>query len=1335
MTRRLNVLPLGAAVFTTFVAVSAAAQLAPQAEDARLRAAAEHAAANPLWAMLQQDNFGQSVWNALAVPAVAGRLAVDPHYNHYGPKDPAGSSSTAAVSARSLVDALMPPSAQLPAVAGETVQNATPIAGEGVTMAARDLGNGISENRYYMMLMTQTYDGVFERSHSQKAGFARLSNANESWVKINYGNGAMVIREPARLGTRATLSADMFASTSPTEVALAYDYRTNSLRGNPRTAAYHNTYVRPLMTGMPALGSNVSWKVSLSAAKLGITRARSDEFPMEVKRTYITHAGTRYVVIEYTVPEFAYGNALGEKVVHRARGVALADTSMGQIFWNTSLQTATTAEASGRQRPYRYARTGYAMDASGQPLVDLDAIPEMKAYLEEFYAPATTQALPIVGSAVPDQTPLEMATRIDLAGFTLGENSANQLGEMIGANANGETGARQGAEIDYLINNVIIPGLSVIGGAVGVRDRNESAAFARKQEELRKAFNVLGRQVDALQNAVTETRAAVSSTSRQLVVAQVKIANLTNQFNAEMKAATTAAEMFGTAGPTMDALLAAKVEAQALMTQLRTATLAHTQALLNVDKVRRFIPTLEAFRESRLIATTAQIGDFLAKSKALTSALNGLSFVANLGGISKNMNLLASFDPHQAGELSLNGTYEGWMGVVEPLLNLAAIAGDFESGNMKAVLLDIASFAGGRIGDIYMSFEAAKAARLEAQMAFFQEVQTALRSAEQSRNHIQQFLKVADNLGGRIEALNRELDNRRDNPARDPNWTDPRFDANGRPIREYWAWLKENSPDTLRRMGIDPEAPVGGWPNGVRPQDRPATEVARQPRLPDGPGYPTRDPSTVQRRTPQATETGTTDPSGVSAMDEMAAATATRRLNNYIPPPRPPARNDHIGTDEQPTVLRFSGVEFDPVTFTPPTWTPPTWDPPTWEPVTWEPPTWEPPTWTPPEFDAPEASEIAWTDLEVGNRWPRSLDNMAFQYGDLSGRVATDLSPWDEWLRTQNVYYLEQLARTAGYPNLASALTDWASLIRKANDPRFYEWAWSPPAVSGAIGIGFSEGQHEMGRAAYLLGDLMKRSGLFGEPDDSRVASGEGGFDDSKQSLRSSNGFGPRGSGAELANNAYGSNFDVQSDRSGFWGRETGGYLAANLFAYDDPYLRQLMNNGRTGLDRLLAQPFNVVLTWGDNAYDLDLHMTGPLGEGVTDRFHIYFAASGNLEAQPYAALIKDCVCNSGSEVILTSALNRGGVYRVSVFNYGDQSASSSNLSSASSARIQIVRGGTTQSVGNGTTIIGGHTILDTTVPGGGVGNTWTAVELDPRNGRITVPRTISQSSGSGGVH
>lgn len=212
--------------------------------------------------------------------------------------------------------------------------------------------------------------------------------------------------------------------------------------------------------------------------------------------------------------------------------------------------------------------------------------------------------------------------------------------------------------------------------------------------------------------------------------------------------------------------------------------------------------------------------------------------------------------------------------------------------------------------------------------------------------------------------------------------------------------------------------------------------------------------------------------------------------------------------------------------------------------------------------------------------------------------------------------------------------------------------------------------------------------------------------------------------------------YRLQSGAGAQWGGFTSGLDVATLSGLTPSQLRALTANDVSGgLTRLLAQPFNVLLTWGAGAYDLDLHMTGPIAEGSADRFHIYFAAKGALDASPYAALIKDCICNSGSEVILTSALVRGQVYRISVFDYGDQSASSTNLSQASGAVLQIVRGGTAVSVGNGTTIEGGHVIYTGTPAPGEAGNTWTAVEIDPNTGKIRAPDTITQSAGSDNVH
>jgi hypothetical protein len=207
----------------------------------------------------------------------------------------------------------------------------------------------------------------------------------------------------------------------------------------------------------------------------------------------------------------------------------------------------------------------------------------------------------------------------------------------------------------------------------------------------------------------------------------------------------------------------------------------------------------------------------------------------------------------------------------------------------------------------------------------------------------------------------------------------------------------------------------------------------------------------------------------------------------------------------------------------------------------------------------------------------------------------------------------------------------------------------------------------------------------------------------------------------------------IQRDPGGRLGLQIGRDVA-NLLDDQIQYLGTLVSNDLRGLETLLAQPFNVLLTWGAGGNDLDLHLTGPTGVGSTDRFHISYENRGSQTAFPFAELIKDCICRSGSEVILTSQLIKGGVYRISTFNFGDQSATSINLANAAGAQLQIVRGGEAVSVGNGTTINGGRVIYSGTPPTGQAGNTWVGVEINAANGRITAPNIITQSGNSDSV-
>ncbi len=126
---------------------------------------------------------------------------------------------------------------------------------------------------------------------------------------------------------------------------------------------------------------------------------------------------------------------------------------------------------------------------------------------------------------------------------------------------------------------------------------------------------------------------------------------------------------------------------------------------------------------------------------------------------------------------------------------------------------------------------------------------------------------------------------------------------------------------------------------------------------------------------------------------------------------------------------------------------PVTFDPVVWDPPEWEPPEWEPPEWLPPEFEDVLGSIIDFTQFDgsVDDNWLGFASIVAFDYADMSGKIATDLEPYEEFIAKYGLRKLERLALQAGYPNLASALNDWENLVAKANDQGFRRWARQQP--------------------------------------------------------------------------------------------------------------------------------------------------------------------------------------------------------------------------------------------------------------------------------------------------
>ncbi|OGR27233.1 MAG: hypothetical protein A2139_12645 [Desulfobacca sp. RBG_16_60_12] len=159
-----------------------------------------------------------------------------------------------------------------------------------------------------------------------------------------------------------------------------------------------------------------------------------------------------------------------------------------------------------------------------------------------------------------------------------------------------------------------------------------------------------------------------------------------------------------------------------------------------------------------------------------------------------------------------------------------------------------------------------------------------------------------------------------------------------------------------------------------------------------------------------------------------------------------------------------------------------------------------------------------------------------------------------------------------------------------------------------------------------------------------------------------------------------------------------------------------------TPLSGVAIPVFNILTVWGAGASDLDLHLTGPQGQST---FHVYYASPGSLTSQPFALLNRDDTGTSGSEVITVQQFNQGGAYQVLVYNYGNQSTTSTNLSTTAGVSLTVINGGTVVPTSNGSTVQGGTVVATLTPTLYQAGNTWYAVTINPATGQITLVNQI----------
>lgn len=478
---------------------------------------------------------------------------------------------------------------------------------------------------------------------------------------------------------------------------------------------------------------------------------------------------------------------------------------------------------------------------------------------------------------------------------------------------------------------------------------------------------------------------------------------------------------------------------------------------------------------------TEKIGDALEyfgnspAGKILDGVSHGMNIYTTTTAINSTIN--AAYNNQASGQLNLTRDYS----LSGLALDLAGLAGNAVSGNVVGFASDATAIVAGSAADIFL---AGKGLRdINALNTDLIRQQRLLQRQLSEKRH-KAFVKIGDDLeiirgdlaeleetientqGMAREALRQRREARAQIAQQEEQERLQREALERQAANERQARIEENERRRAANERLEesfkppyPTAPPRD-PNAPRPEPKPELTLAEQ-------GFVTETPQEAWLR-----ETREQNAEAAEALEAYQAQQLANRDDNS------PFDGDYemrVSTLEI-SELAVSTFDMDPVTF----------DPVTFDPVTWEPPTWEPPEWVPPEFDPPEISKFPPTDPNDVDGYPGTGEYPAYGFENMSGTLNVDLSKWEDWLATQDVRKLIQLAIAAGYPfapgsdgraTLAIALNDAENIIRMSQDAGYRKWSLQPPSCGGYVGCGpqYLE-RWSMKRSIVVLGDILVQS-------------------------------------------------------------------------------------------------------------------------------------------------------------------------------------------------------------------------------------------------------------------
>ena len=1006
----------------------------------------------------------------------------------------------------------------------------------------------IETSSYTIQAMTQSFDGAREHAQAQALAYARMRRGSESWIELDFGDGATVIEDAD--GT----AAGRFVNTSGVEAGLRYDYATRQLSsGGTMVERFHNTFVRRQLGRGPAPGADARWQVSLLPVEAGVVASAAAPISIELSRQYLTHEGREYVLLHYRIPAFAY-DAMGAAVVQWGEGAALTDPGFGTMYWNAALHRAVAERPGEAARPYRETKTLLALDEAGRPLFDPRSIPEVAALVERLNGHEASEVLGFVEGALPDHTPLILARNLDVLALSIAEDSPNQLGEVTSQLANGTNG--QISTTPASIGSGAAQAISTMGADAYANPQPGGGGAAPTLQTLpHEPAHTLqsgGSGGSGSGGAASPTRPAGPAQPVQVQPASFGGGGAGGSGGAgggggasggggssgsggyfteeQTSAAATQMGILDKGVATLNALGADRetilifegieryrAEGQMLAYQLKAAMERQDRYLqiiediardgkgtldpdqwhlyqVNADNIRRLEGQVEAYGQ-RGAQITARLDDVPAsKLGQMMEAFKSTKGAAAMSVFSHLMNAQATAGAGvNAIRAATHDMGRGTLPLSRPYdasapmvlgLDLLGMFANLASGDVAAAISDATALASTSVSDLFVSLKGLRDTNRIQREAS----EEGTRLARAQREQYERRQREAD---ARYQAEIAELDAE---IARLDTLPDARELARQR-LAEYRArqqLARQAEEEAYREAVVEVQQPV--WTS--EPTAEEWDQFRRDINAAMQPDYPTVSAAERARISAEAAARREAERQSELARQAFEAAVFAAEAARTAAEREQQLREARRIADEAMARREAERRRRE------------NWlaearnrglevselvvsefdiTPVEFNPPTWTPPQWFPPEWVPPEFDPPEISEIGWTNFDDDD-YPGGGNNLAFMYENMSGTVETDLSRWAEWLATQDVRRLERLALQAGYPNLASALADAENIIRQSQDSGYRNWAMQPPSCGGYVGCGPSYLERwAMKTSIVALGDILA---------DSREIFSTGGFSD-----------------------------------------------------------------------------------------------------------------------------------------------------------------------------------------------------------------------------------------------